>query len=203
MSDTTDNQKIKPEWSHTVEAEDVSDKPLLKKISASPQERKDLARRTSCLSVDKLEAQITVMRADSNFLIHASGPYQAELTQECVVTGEPVQKTVKGQVEGWFAEESKAISLNKARHEKMSQTTDSEVPILGDKDDPESVIDGVFDIGELVVQYLLVDMDLYPRKENADHPDVIKEEEIEKAETRINNPFAALKNWKNRQENGK
>ena len=198
MSETKGTQGIKPEWSHIIEADDVSDKPLLKKISASPQERKDLARRMGIISVDKLEAQITVIRADSNFLIHATGPYKAVLTQECVVTGEPVQETVEGDVEGWFAEESKAVSLNKARHERMSQIADSEMPILGERDDPDPIRDGFFDIGELVVQYLLVDMNPYPRKEDADHPEVIKEEEIEKAEKRINNPFAALKNWKNR-----
>lgn len=193
---------IKPEWSYQVEAVEVSNAPLRKKISASPQQRKDLARRMGVISVDKLEADLRVQRTENKFLIHVTGSFKGQVTQECVVTAEPVQKGIEGAVEGWFAESEKAVSLAKIRHEKTSQMINSEVPILGDKDDPDMIENGIFDLGELVTQHAILEIEPYPRRENAEHPDVLTEEEAARQKKNINNPFAALKDWKDRQENG-
>ena len=203
----SDNEKrestIKPEWSYQVEAIEVSNAPLRKKISASPQQRKDLARRMGVISVDRLEADLRVQRTENKFLIHVTGTFKGQVTRECAVTAEPIQSEVEGEVEGWFAESEKAISLAKIRHEKTSQMVNSEVPILSDKDDPDMIEDGMFDLGELVVQHAILEVDPYPRSDNAEHPDVLTEEEAAQQKKNINNPFAALKDWKERQENGK
>ncbi len=203
MSEEEITQRLKPEWSYLVDAIEVNDAPLRKKISASPQQRKDLARRMDVISLDKLEADIRVRRTDNKFMIHATGSFRGQVTQECVVTGAPVVSVLEGSLEGWFAESDKAVSLTKKRHEKMSQMMNAEVPVLSDEDDPDLIEEGTFDLGELVVQHAILEINPYPRAENAEHPDVIKEDDLNKQEKKINNPFAALKNWKEKQENGK
>jgi uncharacterized metal-binding protein YceD (DUF177 family) len=192
--------RVKPEWSHIVEAIEVNNAPLRKKISASPQQRKDLARRMDVISLDKLEADIKVQRTENKFLIHAEGSFKGVVTQECVVTGQNVENEISGEVEGWFSEGDNAVSLTKVRHEKMSQMVNSEVPVLNEKEDPEIIENGTFDLGELVVQHAILEIDLYPRVENASHPEVIAEEDLQKQDKKINNPFAALKNWKEKQQ---
>ena len=58
-----------------------------------------------------------------------------------------------------------------------------------DAPDVEVVKDGRIDVGELVVEYLILGLDPFPRK-----PDLplVQAGDLEEKE----NPFAVLKNWK-------
>lgn len=187
---------LKPEWSHNVEVEDIGETALLKKLSASPQERKDLARRMNVVHVDSLSAELKVAREDKGFLIHVTGRFKGVVAQECALSQELIKTQLEGDVEGWFAEEGRAISLSKVRHDKDSKKANAELEILSERDDPDPVIDGMIDLGELVTQHAILEIDPYIRAEGAVSDSVISAEEAEKKERKINNPFAALKNWK-------
>ncbi len=188
-------EKILPEWSHKVAAEGIGATPLRTSISASPQQRKDLARRLGVKSIESTEAVLTLVR-DPNMVIHISGELKARVVQPCVVTLEPVTQDIQSSVEGWFANPDRVVSIAKARHERQSRSADAELPILEEKDDPEPIVDGEIDLGELATQFLSLSIDPYPHKEGVAFE---RQEDAAgggKASETRRNPFAALKNWK-------
>lgn len=187
-------QSILPEWSHKVDAGDIGTTPTRTTISASPQQRKDLAKRLNVESVEFAEARLVLVR-DPGAVLHVSGELKARVTQPCVVTLEPVMQEIKSPVEGWFANPERVVSIAKARHERQSRNADAELPILEEKEDPEPIIDGEIDLGELATQFLSLSVDPYPHKEGAAF--VTQEEAAGARPSEVRrNPFAALKNWK-------
>ena len=138
---------------------------------ATKEECDALAKRLKILSVDDLTAKVIVQKND---LIQVSGSFTAHVKQACVVSGDPVAQTVEDSFEEFFCQHS--------RHEN---------PIDLDMDAPdvEVVKDGRIDVGELVVEYLILGLDPFPRK-----PDLplVQAGDLEEKE----NPFAVLKNWK-------
>ena len=127
--------------------------------------------------------------------VHVSGSLTAKVTQLCVVTREPVQQEIETAVEGWFADTGEAVSLARARHEKQGRKMDADLPMLEEEDDPEPLVDGQIDLGELVTQHLSLAIDPYPHKEGV----VFEQAEMpgKSAPPPVRrNPFAALKDWK-------
>lgn len=196
MNQKKTSENILPEWSHKIDADDIGAAPLRTTISASPQERKDLARRLRVDSVDSLEAQLVLKRDPKNMIVHVAGDLHAKVTQSCVVTLEPMEQKIETSVDGWYADPDAVVSLTKARRDRQSRGTDSEFPVLEEKDDPEAIVNGEIDLGELVTQYLALAIDPYPRKEGADSGLEQADESGAKPPKIRQNPFAALKNWK-------
>ncbi len=189
-------EHIQSEWSHKIEAEDIGKTPTRTTISASPQERKDLAVRLGVDSVDLLEAQLVMKRESGNRMVHVEGAFKGRVTQTCVVTLEPVVNDIEGDVEGWFANPDAVVSLARVRHEKRGRAADAELPILEEKDDPEPIVDGQIDLGDLVTQFLALAIDPYPHKEGVVFEQGDDSRAAEDAGPSRQNPFAALKDWK-------
>lgn len=187
------------EWSHRVDAAGIGLTPLRTTISASPQERKDLARRLQVESVDVLKAELVLARKSENLVLHVTGSFSAQVTQPCVVTLEPVQQQIEGSVEGWFADPDSVVPFVRAKHERNSKKAGAELPILEEEDAPEALINGEVDLGELVTQHLSLALDPYPHKEGVDFEYQDKPSGEKRSKTR-ENPFAALKNWKKGQK---
>lgn len=182
------------EWSHRIEAGDIGVTPLRTTISASPQQRKDLARRLNVSSVDLAEANLVLERDPRSLILHVRGELKARVTQPCVVTLEPVAQDIRSPVEGWYANPDRVVSITKARHERQSRNADAELPILEEKEDPEPIVNGEVDLGELATQFLSLSIDPYPHKEGAAFER--QEDEAPPPSAARRNPFAALKNWK-------
>ena len=163
--------KKNSEMSRIVELRELTTKPKKMQWHATKEECAALAERLNILSVDDLNASVTIQKND---LIQVSGSFTAHVKQACVVSGEPVAQTVEDSFEEFFCQQS--------RHE---------TPIDIDMDSPdiEVVEDGRIDVGELVVEYLILGLDPFPRK-----PDIplVQAGDMEEKE----NPFAVLKNWK-------
>lgn len=185
-------KKIEPEWPHNIEAEDIGDHPVRKQISASPQQRKDLARRLGVEAVNSIQADLVVSQQGGKSVIHVEGGFNANVTQICVVSAEAFDSEVSGDVEGWFANPDHIVSLDKARNMKKSRTGDNEVPMLEEKDDPEPLVDGRIDLGELVTQHLSLQLDPFPHKEG-EHFETGDEHLVRKVGPERKNPFAGLK----------
>ncbi len=206
MEETDTIQTIRPEWSHRIEADDIGATPVRTKISASPQERKDIARRLGVETVQALEANLVLKRLSGKMMIHVSGAFTAHVTQKCVVTLEPVAQVLDGTVEGWFAETGGVVPIGRARRDKQvrnaNANANAEVEMLDEREDPEPVIDGQIDLGELVVQHLALSLDPYPHKEGVvfEHGE---DGAVKPVSPPRQNPFAALKDWKNRQKQEK
>ncbi len=191
-------EKTLPEWPHKIDADDIGSTPLRTSISASPQERKDLARRLQVVSVDSLEAKLTLERNPGNLVLHVTGALKAKVTQSCVVSLDLVEEEIEAPVEGWFANPDSAVSITRARHERQGRTVDAELVILEEKDDPEPVIDGQIDLGELVTQHLSLVLNPFPHKEGVVFEGANEQDEGKIPKVR-QNPFAALKNWKKKE----
>jgi hypothetical protein len=189
-------QNEKAEWSYLLEIDDIGGEPKTYTFEASAQERTDLARRALLVSVESVQASITVQRV-SGGLIHAMGIVRADLTQSCVVSLGPVPAHVEDEFEGWYGDKAKAVSFARARNDRDSKKAHTELEILEESVDPEPIINGKIDIGELATQYLILALDPYPRAEGVSSQYIVPEgaKDKEGADLR-KNPFEALKDWK-------
>lgn len=187
----------KSEWSYLIEVETLKDGPKSFTFGADEQQRADLARRLGVVSVEDAQATVTVQKVAGG-MIHAMGHVSAEVTQNCVVSLIPVKAHVEDEFEGWFGDRNSAVSFAKARHEREAKKGHIEAEILEESVDPEPIIGGKIDLGELSTQFLSLSIDPYP------HADGVSGEFIatppgqrtEEGAALRKNPFEALKDWK-------
>ena len=176
------------EWQYFIEADEIESKELLHDVVADEEVRRNLARRLSLLSLNSLNAQIKIKRLDKR-VIEVQGYFSADLTQSCIVKNEPVPDHIEDDFIAWYADPEQAVSFARARHERDKEQSDEGRPMLEEFEDPEPIIDGQINLGELVTQYLSLAINPYPRCAEAQ-----KEfEEHEERSMERNNPFAALK----------
>lgn len=183
------------EWSHHVFSEDVDSKPLRFSISAPKESIPALCKRLDLHAIETLNADLILTRNPVSKIIYIKGEIRADVHQYCVVTMEPVAKHVEDSFESWCAEPNNAVSFAKAKRERMNHQERNEQPVLDEYDDPEEIVDGKIDLGELVTQHFSLSLNPYPRKEGTvfEKQDKFLEGENEGM---YDNPFAALKEWK-------
>ena len=156
-SDTRPNPRpacAKPEaqrFSHLLAVATVPDTGLDVKICASEAERGVLAARCGILSVQSFEAGFHVRRQGGRERFHVSGNLQARMTQMCVVSLEPFESEISADIDAEFALPSRPPLELAATH--------------GDLPDP--IIDGQIDLGALAAEFLVLNLNLYPRKPGA------------------------------------
>lgn len=146
------------------------------KIVARDKERQALIKRFDLKDLSRFEAMLNVDHGrDRMFTVR--GHLRADVVLSCVVTLEPVELTVREDIDIFFAPKRMISSA-----EDMTE--------LGDWEQPEPIEGGIIDLGELLVQYFAAALPLYPRKEGAcldsDQPKAVSD--------KGNNPFVALKN---------
>lgn len=184
-----------PEFSRIVKTdEQVSAKEKLA-IEANEKERAALAKRFELVSIDSLKAELTISTA-SNGEVTVRGPMTAEIVQNCVATLEPVPELVEDTIEVLF---SPHVSEDDLPSDPDDLEDLSEEELMALLDQPEPLVDGKIDLGEVVAQFLAVVMNPYPRKEGAELPAAVKTEE-EADEEKRPNPFAQLAGLKDKLE---
>ena len=190
-----ENKPLRPEWSHRVETGNVGARPFRVTLIATPEERKDLARRLRVQEISAASAAITLEREQGSSLIRVEGTVEGRLIQACVSTGQPVHDEVKESFEAWYTDPAEAVPFAKARREKLIRG-EREMEVLPERDDPELATDGFIDVGELAAQYLSLGINPYPHA--GDMPPVGMDEAgtVIAAGPAKRNPFAALKDWK-------
>lgn len=153
--------EIVPEFSRIVQISRLSPNGIEEDFKAKPAERSALAKRFDLLELTLLEAEL-VLKPDNDQTISVTGTIDADITQCCVVTLEPVSTHLNFPVDVILLPEK----LREAGEDfSLKDELDSEVEFFsGDK----------IDLGELVAQQLGVAIDPYPRKQNA----VLKETEF-------------------------
>lgn len=192
---------ITPEWSHKIEAERIGADHFVVTIKATEQESRDVARRLKVEKIEDLSARFVLSREKGGFLIAVQGQASATVTQSCVITQEPLINEVIEDIEAFYTDkqDNSTVSFAKARHERLGKTADAELPILDEREDPEPVIDGSIDLGELAVQFLSLGVDPYPQKEGA-LSEYVQKETVRSGAPQTHNPFKALKEWKAQQD---
>jgi uncharacterized metal-binding protein YceD (DUF177 family) len=157
-----------PEFSRRVPLTRLGGEPYRQEIVASEAERDALARRFELVSLDRLTAEIELVREPSGTILLAAS-FEAVFEQECIVTLDPVAGSV-----------AERFQLRYGRPE-----AEEDAP-SGD-DDPafEPLTGEAIDIGEAVAQEFSLALPPFPRAADA----VI---EIDDPETSEDGPFSAL-----------
>jgi hypothetical protein len=134
-------------------------------------------------AIDSLEAELKVVQAN-NGLVDISGQLRAAIQPVCVVSLEPFPQTIDEPVSIRFAPEGLIERMTKRAEEDE----------IEDFEPPDAILDGQIDFGTVVVEFLALALDPYPRKPGAVFAggDPAPERET---------PFAALKALKLPPEN--
>lgn len=163
------------EFSFPVAVAKIGREPLTVTFEADERQRALLAKRYGILSVDSLAGQAVLCRESDGMTIAVKGAFKATVTQACVVTLEPVPDEIEEDFEGWYLDESQAKSFMKARKlradteidDPFDEHEDEQTMMPAEHDDPEPVLNGSVEVGELVAQYLSLALDPYPKSEKA------------------------------------
>jgi hypothetical protein len=187
------------EWSHPVDVSKVNEDGMILDIDAPKENYAALCRRLNLEDIHELKGKVKLERNAVTKILHVSGDLYANVDQKCVVTGEPVAEKVSDSFESWYAEPNDTVSFTKAKRDRMNAKEREELPMLEEFDDPEEIVNGKIDLGELLVQFLSLSLDPYPRVAGARGN--FGDELEEAPEGTYNNPFAALKDWKIKEKN--
>ena len=165
-----------PEFSRPFPADRLGQDVITETLLAGPAECAALARRLKLVELSQLSAVVTLERTLGG-LIHVGGRLEADVVQTCVVTLVEFPSHV---------EDSFAVDFGNAPAE-----FGDEIDLDPDYDPPEPIEGGIIDLGELVVQYLALALDPYPRAPGATLDPAVGSGDIVDA-----SPFAVLKNLK-------
>ena len=192
MSKTSASPEI--EWSVLVKSDDVPANGKALEIAPDDKSRKALARRLDILELQDLKAKVSLKR-ETGHIVHVKGQFEAKIKQACVITLEPVENEIRDEFEAWYADESQAVSFRRAQHEAQGKKELADVPMLDESEDPEPMVNGAIDVGDLVTQYLSLAIPPYPTKEGYSYSVEVEEPKEVKNNLKLN-PFAALKDWR-------
>lgn len=191
------------EWPYLVSVQDMERGARVYDFEASEQECVDLARRLGVEKVESARAHVSVQGIGGN-VYHAIGQVSADIIQNCAVSLVAIPTHLDEEFEGWFRDQHSTVSFVKAKTEREAKKGHIETEILDEAVDPEPIIGGKMDLGELATQYLSLAIDPYVRAADAPGEYLIvspeqkaKKGDVAGAEIR-KNPFEALKAWKDK-----
>ncbi len=185
-----------PEWSVWVDADRITTIPMTLHLTPTAQEQTAIATRLGATALNELKADVTLVQMTGSHLVHITGVIAATVLQNCVITLRPIETHIRDEFEAWFADKNQAIPYARAKQDAQRKVSNQqEVEILDERDDPEPIIGGKIDIGELVVQYLSLSIDPYP---HAPDVDTTRPETITAGTD--SSPFAALAALKGKSE---
>ena len=137
-----------------VAPEEVGPGGLTLQIEFDAAEREALARRLDLLALERLTAALRFAPADdAEGAVRVNGTIRARLAQSCVVTLEPVPRTLSESISVLFAP-------------PPENSTEHEIEVLAEGEEAEPLPAGGIDAGALVAEHLALFLDPYPR-----HPD--------------------------------
>ncbi len=187
----------KQHWSYRVNQDSITEEAQHITINADVSQCAELTERLGIESIKALEAQIEIVLVSGK--INVKGNLKADVVQQCVVSLDPVPAHIEEKVEAWFIDEEGPVSMAKARHMQLMKKGQKELPILDEEDDPEVIIDGQIDLVDVIAEHLALALDPYPHAEGV-HYEHGDDKPHEGAAEERKNPFAALKDWRDKLE---
>jgi hypothetical protein len=147
--------KFKPnlveiEFSRLLPVDKIPAAGLTQTHEAKDIERQALAKRFGLLDIASLRGDMTVGPLRSDQTIQVTGKITADVTQQCVVTLEPLPAHIEQDITVIFAADASEAGLG--NHETFGT------------EEIEPIVDGAIDLGELIAQHLGISLDPYPRK---------------------------------------
>jgi uncharacterized metal-binding protein YceD (DUF177 family) len=174
-----------PEFSYAVEVLSLPSGGRTFEIKASEEECADVAKRLGLLKLEKLKASLYLSRTRGGF-ISVSGYFETELAQACVVTLAPIASQLRETISMTFRDGPRVPDGKKP-------SGGEELVSVYEDDPPELVHEGRIDLGELVVEQLVLALDPYPRAEGVSFGAQAWGSDVVEAPVLGANPFAALK----------
>ena len=141
---------MKPEFSRAERLDAIGEGERTVAIEADVAERAALATRFGLLSVERLAATYRVRKTTGGIVVE--GRVQAQVTQACSITDEPLQAVVDEAVSLLFAEDGAPAA---------------EVELGEDALDTLPIEDGAIDLGEAAAETMVLALDPFPRGPNA------------------------------------
>jgi uncharacterized metal-binding protein YceD (DUF177 family) len=178
-----------PNLSRVVGVKDIPEIGLQVSIQADAAERAEIAKSAGLIAVRMLEADLTITKLDETKL-RVAGPLRARVVQACVVSLEPFEAEIHAEVETDFAAQpQKSVPRRSGATRRKESGDDFSSSFAAQLDAPDQIVDGRIDLGALVEEFLVLNLDPYPRK-----PGVrFEAAEFSIPPDQIASPFAALK----------
>jgi uncharacterized metal-binding protein YceD (DUF177 family) len=168
-------RKLECPWSVPVTVDEVPVTGRRFELEADEATRVAIAKSAGLRALPRLEAAFDVSRRDSEGL-HVAGRVSATVGQICVVTLDPIENEIEETVDLIFVPGAAPAAGDAAGREALDVAT-NEVP--------EPLVDDTVDLGAIATEFLILGVDLYPRKPEA----VFQAPPIE---DKTEHPFAAL-----------
>jgi uncharacterized metal-binding protein YceD (DUF177 family) len=170
------------EFSRPVRLDALGEQPRPMAIAAEPDERAALAKRFDLISLDRLEAALTLSRKGEEVVVH--GTLQASVVQACVASGVAVPAALAAPFDILFRPQAEA------------KDAEEEVELSENEMDVVFYDRAEIDVGEAVAETLMLALDPWPRAPEADA--VLQEAGVKREGEEEKGPFAALAALKDR-----
>ena len=144
-------------------------------LESTPGERRAVARRLDLVTLAEFDFEGRIEKGPRDGILIVRGTVEAELTQRCVVTLEPVPACLEVPIERYFVIDGTAA--------------EGEVVVSPDDEEPEPIDGDLLDLGEIAVEELALALDPYPHA--ADAPAVLRSYN-DAADAAARSAFAAL-----------
>lgn len=170
---------------HTVNVTTLPSRGLRERLVAAAGEREAVAEKADILSLDLLEVELEFKRWRRNG-VSVTGVVRAKLTQECVVTLEPVASELLEEIDRIFLPEGSRL---------LRPQLNSEGELIVDhegRDEPEAFFGDTLDAWEIALEHFMLGIDPFPRKPGATFEQTTENDE-DKSDGDENSPFSALK----------
>ncbi|MGE0152814.1 MAG: DUF177 domain-containing protein [Reyranellaceae bacterium] len=163
-----------------VPLKELTGEPVGFDLKATAPEREELRRRFGLVGLEELAADGTIYPLRGGQGLRLEGRLRAAVTQNCVVTLEPVVQRI---------DEAFAVEFGAAG--EVIEAASGEMVLPPDQEQPEPLPENGLDLGALVAEQLALAIDPYPRREGADLEEVLRRHGIDALAGKPN-PFAAL-----------
>jgi uncharacterized metal-binding protein YceD (DUF177 family) len=155
MADATEQSPV----SYRLQVRNLPPKGTTVTLDANPEQRAALARAHGLLSVERFWTELLARRwkGDGTRVI---GKVEADITQACIVTLEPVVARIDEEVSAIFVPEGSRLA--------RIEDENGEILLQADGDDLPEVFEGdSIDLGALAEEFFALGIDPYPRKEGS------------------------------------
>jgi uncharacterized metal-binding protein YceD (DUF177 family) len=169
---------VSVEFARPQRVDTIGDDARTIEIDADARERAALAKRFDLIAIEKLTGKFTIRRDAAGIV--ANGRVEAEVTQACTITGDPLPATIDEPVALRFVPEIEA-------GQDEVELADSDIDVLPYEGD-------AIDLGEVAAETMALALDPFPRGPNAEtvlsEAGVLNEEQA--------GPFGALAGLKDK-----
>ena len=175
---------LAPELSRPINVAEIQDDYLISQIIANEEECFRLAKRFDLVELKSFSANVKISRLSSQPIIVVEGTLNAKVVQQCVVTLEPILNNISYALVCKYSEAQKLINTELVDFDVMTE------------DPPEFIVDGQFDIGIILTEYLGVELDPFPRSLGANYDTTYNMINANKSTSGNSNPFEVLRKLK-------